>query len=284
MLYTIVMGYPLHKSKAELDAYQRVTIEFVSSINQSHVDFFPSFSKLPHVLQPWRRYWLQMGAFHRRVFQQWWQPISAAVRDDSAPPSFVRDILLHPDMRYAGDDEEAMYLATSVRAAGGDNTRMTTNVFIMAMVANPEAQAWARAEVNRVCTKGDSPRLPHMSDMSEMPYVAAMIKEILRWRPTVPLVTLHQLTENLDFDGDFLPAGTCLLINSIALSKEFEDANKFKPERWIQGPPGSGKTIPNFWKLGGGRRACVGSKVAEKTLFIIFACLLYCFELIPVSA
>ncbi|KAK1779565.1 cytochrome P450 [Copromyces sp. CBS 386.78] len=281
VLYRIVMGYPLHKSKAELDAYQRVTIEFVSSINQSYVDFFPSFSTLPHVLQPWRSYWMQMGAFHRRVFQQWWQPISAAVREGSAPPSFVRDVLLHPDMRYAGDDEEAMYLATSVMAAGGDNTRMTMNVFIMAMVTNPEAQARARAEVDRVCTKGDSLRLPRMSDMSEMPYVAAMIKEVLRWRPTVPIVPPHQLTENLEFDGNFIPAGTCLLINSIALSNEFEDANKFKPERWLQGPPGSGKTIPNFWGFGGGRRVCVGSKVAEQALFIIFARLLYCFELIP---
>ncbi|KAH7625609.1 cytochrome P450 [Sordaria sp. MPI-SDFR-AT-0083] len=224
----------------------------------SYVDFFPCFSKLPHVLQPWRSYWMQMGAFHRRVFQQWWQPISAAVRDGSAPPSFVRD----PE---------------------ATNTRMTMNVFIMAMVANPEAQARARAEVDRVCTtKGDdSLRLPRMSDMSEMPYVAAMIKEVLRWRPTVPLVPPHQLTENLEFDGNFIPAGTCLLINSIALSKEFEDANKFKPERWIQGPPGSGKTIPNFWGFGGGRRVCVGSKVAEQALFIIFARLLYCFELIP---
>ncbi|KAF7505276.1 hypothetical protein GJ744_001063 [Endocarpon pusillum] len=279
VLYRIVMGYPLNKTRAALDDYQRVSIEFVTTINRSYVDFFPSLSKLPHLLQPWRHYWAQMGSFHRRVFQQWWDPIRAAVRNGSAPPSFVRDVLLHPDTRYSGDDEEAMYLATSVMAAGGDNTRMTINTFIMAMITHPEAQARAREEIDRVCTSGGSLRLPRMSDLLEMPYVAAMIKEILRWRPTVPIVPPHQVTENLEFDGHFIPAGTVFLINSIALSSEFDNAHEFQPERWIDGS--EARTTNNFWGFGGGRRICVGWKVAEQALFIAFARLLYCFELSP---
>ncbi|KAJ5679520.1 hypothetical protein N7462_007764 [Penicillium macrosclerotiorum] len=279
VLYRIVMGYPLNKTRAELDDYQRVTIEFVTTINRSYVDFFPSISKLPHILQPWRRFWAQMGSFHRRVFQDWWTPIKAAVTNGSAPPSFVRDVLLHPDMRFSGDDEEAMYLATSVMAAGGDNTRMTINVFIMAMVTRPEAQARAREEVDRVCTDGEALRLPRMSDLSSMPYVAAMIKEVLRWRPTVPVVPPHQLTEDLEFDGYFIPAGTNFLINSIGLSSEFDNAHEFQPERWIDAS--GAEKIPNFWGFGGGRRICVGWKVAEQALFIAFARLLYCFELTP---
>ena len=280
VLYRIVMGYPLNKTRAELDDYQRVTIEFVTTINRSYVDFFPQASKLPHFLQPWRSHWAQMGAFHRRVFSDWYKPIKAAVSNGSAPPSFVRDVLLHPDVKYTGDDEEAMYLATSVMAAGGDNTRMTMNVFIMAMITHPEAQSQAREEIDRVCTNGESLRLPRMSDLSAMPYVAAMIKEVLRWRPTVPVVPPHQLTENLEFDGHFIPAGTNFLINSIGLSSEFKDPNEFQPERWISGA-GAGKT-PNFWGFGGGRRICVGWKVAEQALFISYARLLYCFELTPV--
>ena len=282
VLYRIVMGYPLNKSKVELDDYQRVTIEFVQAINQSYVDFFPAVSKLPHALQPWRDFWAKMGAFHRRVFQDWWKPIKAAVSKGAAPASFVRDVLLHPDVRYGGDDEEAMYLATSVMAAGGDNTRMSINTFIMAMITRPEAQRKAREEIDRVCTNGDSLRLPQMSDLTEMSYIAAMIKEVLRWRPTVPIIPPHQLTENLEFDGHFIPAGTNLLINSIGLSKEFDHAHEFQPERWIDGS--ETRTSANFWGFGGGRRICVGWKVAEQALFIAFARLLYCFELSPVRS
>lgn len=278
-LYRIVMGYPLSKTRAQLDDYQRVTIEFVTSINRSYVDFFPLVSKLPHSLQPWRPFWAQMGFFHRRVFQEWWKPIKTAVSDGLAPPSFVRDVLLHPDVKFSGDDEEAMYLATSVMAAGGDNTRMAMNVFIMAMVTRPEAQLRAREEIDSVCTDGESLRLPRISDRSAMPYVAAMIKEVLRWRPTVPIVPPHQLTEHLEFDGHYIPAGTSFLINSIGLSSEFNNAHQFQPERWIDGS-GADKT-PNFWGFGGGRRVCVGWKVAEQALFIAFARLLYCFEFSP---
>ena len=52
VLYRVVMGYPLNKTRAQLDDYQRVMIEFVTTINRSYVDFFPSFSKLPHFRQP----------------------------------------------------------------------------------------------------------------------------------------------------------------------------------------------------------------------------------------
>ncbi|KAK1959937.1 cytochrome P450 2C31 [Colletotrichum sublineola] len=252
VLYRIVMGYPLNKTKAELDDYQRVTIEFVMAISRSYVDFFPALSKLPHFLQPWRSFWAQMGSFHRRVFYDWWKPIKTAVSNGSAPPSFVRDVLLHPDVKFTGDDEEAMYLATSLRA---------------------------REEIDRLCTDGESLRLPRMSDLSEMPYVAAMIKEVLRWRPTVPIVPPHQLTEDLEFDGHFIPAGTCFLINSIGLSREFDNADEFRPERWIA--ESGADTIPNFWGFGGGRRICVGWRVAEQALFIAFARLLYCFEFSP---
>ena len=282
VLYRIVMGYPLNKTRAQLDSYQRVTIEFVTTINRSYVDFFPLLSKLPHFLQPWRHYWAQMGSFHRRVFQEWWKPVKTAVSNGSAPPSFVRDVLLHPDMRYSGDDEEAMYLATSVMAAGGDNTRMTINVFIMAMVTRPQAQARARQEIDRVCTDGESLRLPRTTDLSEMPYVGAMIKEALRWRPTVPIIPPHQLTEDLEIEGFFIPAGTTFLINSIGLSTEFDNAHEFQPERWIDGS--GAEKVPNFWGFGGGRRICVGWKVAQQALFIAFARLLYCFELSPVRS
>lgn len=280
VLYRIVMGYPLNKPKAQLDDYQRVTIEFVRSINQSFVDFFPSFSKLPHLLQPWRKYWADMGAFHHHVFQEWWEPIRTAVGNGSAPASFVRDVLLHPDIKFAGSDEEAMYLATSVMAAGGDNTRMSINTFIMAMISRPGAQKRAQAEVDRVCTDGKTLRLPQMTDLPEMPYIAAMIKEVLRWRPTVPVIPPHQLTEDLDFDGYRIPAGTSFLINSIALSNEFEDPNEFQPERWIDGSESN--ATANFWGFGGGRRICVGWKVAQQALFLAFARLIYCFDLTPV--
>ena len=115
-----------------------------------------------------------------------------------------------------------------------------------------------------------------------MPYVAAMIKEVLRWRPTVPVVPPHQLTEDLKFDGYSIPAGTSFLNSSIGLSDEFDDAHEFQPERWIEGS--GAEKMSNFWGFGAGRRICVGWKVAEQALFIALSRLFYGFELSPVRS
>jgi len=63
----------------------------------------------------------------------------------------VRDALLHPDARYTGDDEIAMYLALSVISAESDNTRLTLNVFVIAALCHSAVFARARAEIDAVC-------------------------------------------------------------------------------------------------------------------------------------
>ena len=41
--------------------------------------------------------------------------------------------------------------------------------------------------------------------------------------------------------------------------------------------------IKGLWVFGGGRRVCVGYKLAQTQLFVAFARLLYCFDYAPVS-
>lgn len=131
-----------------------------------------------------------MGQFHYNVFQTWWKPMKKAIANGTSSPSFVRDTLLHKSTKYTGDDEEAMYLAISVIAAGSDNSRMTLNTFVMAALCYPKILRKARDELDNVCGINAS-RLPKLDDMVATPYVCAMVKEVLRWRPIVLLVTPH---------------------------------------------------------------------------------------------
>ena len=282
IFYRIVMGERLCKSQEQLDNYQKVTMDFLFSLYRSPIDFFPLLDNLPIALQFWRRPWVKMGCFHRRIFQEWWDPIRAAVENGTAAASFVRDVLLHPDVKFTGDNEEAMYLATSIMAAGGDNTRMTLNVFVMSSLCYPEVYCRARMEIDSVVqSSGAVIRLPSMADMASMPYLCAILKEILRWRPTVPLIPPHQLTEELEYEGYVFPPGTSFLVNTIAVCSECENADKFKPERWLDG--NEDNIVHNFWGFGGGRRICVGYKVAQQALFVSIARLVYCFDFSSVS-
>jgi len=57
-------------------------------------------------------------------------------------------------------------------------------MFLLAMVLNPEVQAIAQAEIDRVVGKD---RLPDFNDRPALPYVEALLRETLRWNPVVPL-------------------------------------------------------------------------------------------------
>lgn len=48
----------------------------------------------------------------------------------------------------------------------------------------PEKQRIAQAEIDRVI---GAERLPLIQDRPHLPYVNALIKEVLRWRPVLPL-------------------------------------------------------------------------------------------------
>jgi len=281
VMYRIVFGEGLTYSTTKLDEFQRVTVEFIRSINASPVDFFPTIARLvPSFLQPWRRNWQRMGEDHYRVFRSWWDPVREAVDNGTAPPSFVRDTLASPDTRYTGSDEDAMYLATSIISAGSDNTRMTLNTFVMAMLTHPAAFERARTELDSVC--GDAGRLPSLADMCALPYICGVIKEVLRWRPTVPIIPPHELTEDMDFEGYSFPRGTCFVINSIAVCAECDKSDEFKPERWLQ--DGQQENITHdLWQFGGGRRICVGYKLAQQELFVAVARLIYCFDYVTVG-
>ena len=56
-------------------------------------------------------------------------------------------------------------------------------------------------------------RLPEHSDIDELPYITAIIKEIFRWSPPVPMGITHRLMEDDIYNGMFIPAGTTLLEN-----------------------------------------------------------------------
>ena len=166
-------------------------------------------------------------------------------------------------------------------AAGSETTSSTLMWWTLAMVAFPQVQRRAQAELDAVvgCT-----RLPTFADAPHLPYVRAIIKEVLRWRPPVPLGVLHKATEDDWYDGMFIPKGATCVANVWQCNHDRaifgDDADEFRPERHLDDKgelePGPIETNQEgHASFGFGRRICVGKHLANDALFIHTAKILW---------
>jgi cytochrome P450 len=98
--------------------------------------------------------------------------------------------------------EALMNLSNS--AAGAETTSTTLAWWALAMVAHPKFQKRAHAELDEVVGRS---RTPNFSDAPNLPYIQAIIKEVLRWRASLPLGVPHSTTEDDWYYGMFIPKG-----------------------------------------------------------------------------
>lgn len=246
------------------------------------VDMFPLLTKLPERLQWWRKRAVAIGNRTDEVYSAYWKPVARAIKDGTAPPSFSRDVLNEEAGKFHGTEVEAMWLAAQLVEAGSDTTRAALNNLAMAMIAQPDFVVRLRAELDSVCGS-DAERLPTFDDEDKLRLTMATVKELLRWRCIFPFPPPHKLSQDLEFEGYVFPAGTNFAPNEayITLGPEHKDPQRFYPERWLNGKEGD--VLNGIWAFGGGRRVCVGYRLAQRSLFINIAKIAYCFDFERVS-
>jgi cytochrome P450 len=155
------------------------------------------------------------------------------------------------------------------------------------MITHPEIQKRAQDELDAAVGRS---RTPTFADAPNLPYIQALIKESLRWRPPLPLGIPHTTTEDDWYEGMFIPKGTMCMVNLWQCHHDPEsygpDAASFNPERFLDehgrlvaGPMET--RDDGHSSYGFGRRACVGKHAANESLFIDMATILWAAHLEP---
>jgi len=164
--------------------------------------------------------------------------------------------------------------------AGSDTTVSALSTFILAMTLHPEIQAKARAAIDHVVGQG---RLPDFDD--DIPYLDAILREVLRWRPVVPLAIPHAVTtDDIYHDRYYIPRGAVVIGNSWAVLHDEATfgpkPNEFIPERWLNkdGKINTAIREPSN-AFGYGRRSCPGRDVAQGSVWICIASILATFNI-----
>lgn len=86
------------------------------------------------------------------------------------------------------------------------------------MTVYPEVQRKAQEEIDRVI---GSERLPGFEDRENLPYIDAIVKEILRWNPVGPMGLPHMTTEDDIYEGYLIPKGAVILANIWSVPSRF---------------------------------------------------------------
>ena len=123
------------------------------------------------------------------------------------------------------------------------------------MVLNPSVMEKAQEELDRVVGKG---RLPDFSDREDLPYIDAIVKEIIRWNPPPPIGVPSRVTQDDVYQGYFIPAGATVVQNIWAICRDpsiYPDPETFNPDRFLK----DGKIDPSVFNpedrvFGAGRR------------------------------
>jgi len=180
----------------------------------------------------------------------------------------------------------------SLFGAGSDTTASTMCSAVLALVTHPAALEAAHAELDSVV---GADRMPAFEDEEKLPYIRALVKEVLRWRPVAVLGgTPHASSENDVYQGRFIPTGATILGNTWAINlneEYYPDPYLFNPARFLDEKDSrylaelkGRKTHParaGHSSFGWGRRICPGADLAVNSLFIALSKLIWAYDILP---
>jgi len=259
----------------------------------------PVLKYLPNILAPWKK---EVQDYGKREAAANMALVEGVRRDmqneknggDKLSGSLAQNLLVMKEKEgIALSERDLSYVPASLFGAGSDTTASTMCSAILALVTHQYALKAAQAELDTVVGLD---RTPTFTDEPNLPYLRALVKEVLRWRPVAVLGgTPHSSTENDVYQGWRIPSGTTILGNSWAINlneEYYPDPHNFDPARFLditdphvamrlKGKPHPSKD--GHSSFGWGRRICPGAGLAANSLFIALSKLIWAFDIMPIK-
>ncbi|KAH9311181.1 hypothetical protein KI387_026216 [Taxus chinensis] len=173
------------------------------------------------------------------------------------------------------------YVIFELFMAGSDTTGSTVEWAMAELIRNPRIMKRAQQELEETVGRN---RSVEESDIENLPYLHAVVKEIFRLHPVIPLLVPHRADRSCEIGGFIIPQHTQVIINVWALGRDpavWKDPSKFMPERFLEGEKCKIEYKGQDFDLlpfGAGRRICMGLHLADKMVHIVLASLLHSFD------
>nr|ULR85493.1 cytochrome P450 [Spodoptera frugiperda] len=211
-----------------------------------------------------------------------WKPGQSDVAEDEVGGKkrlAMLDVLLEAERKGEIDLEGIREEVNTFMFEGHDTTAMALVFGLMLLADHPEVQERIYEECQTIL--GDSDTTPTMSDLAEMKYLEAVIKETLRLYPSVPFIA-REVTEDFMLGDLLVKKGTEVSIHIYDLHRLpelYPDPEAFKPERFLSQQP----THPYaFVPFSAGPRNCIGQRFAMLEMKCMLSGVCRKFKLSPI--
>ncbi|GAM24463.1 hypothetical protein SAMD00019534_076380 [Acytostelium subglobosum LB1] len=178
-----------------------------------------------------------------------------------------RDLLDHLIIDSKGQDKDSVVMVgNDFIVAGSETSASTLELLLMFMINYPEIQEKMAGELESVVGLGNRATVAHRS---KCPYTNAVIKEVMRIMPVLPLGLPRQAKESIIIaDKYYIPKGAMVMINQRALhhnSDHWTNPDEFRPERFLVEDVNHNDYLQSF---SCGPRNCVGQILALDEMFV----------------
>ncbi|XP_068669751.1 geraniol 8-hydroxylase-like [Aristolochia californica] len=164
---------------------------------------------------------------------------------------------------------------------GGTDTTSNMIEWAMAhMVDKPVVMKKVQDELERVVGRGN---IVEESHVSKLHYLDAVVKEVLRLHPALPLLVPHCPSQSCTVGGYTIPEGSRVFVNVWAIHRDpsiWPSPLEFDPERFTQ-PTAKWDYSGNdfhYFPFGSGRRICAGITMAQRMMMYALASLVHSFD------
>ncbi|KAI0110530.1 cytochrome P450 [Hypoxylon sp. NC0597] len=180
--------------------------------------------------------------------------------------SLIRGHLKDPEKFHEGD---IFAVSHGAIFAGSDSTASTMQSFFWHALSAPKVYAKLIDEIETAVRDGTIPSQGNIqwTEAQNLHYFQACLKESMRLRPAVGVnISRYVPPEGIEVEGRHLPGGTRLALNGWVLHRDKatfgEDADYYRPERWLEDPENAKVMERYMFQFGGGSHVCIGRNLA----------------------
>nr|AHX02955.1 flavonoid 3'5'-hydroxylase [Iris x hollandica] len=242
---------------------------------------------------PWLR-WLDVGgvvAKMKRVHRRYDVFLDGLIAEcRSAAKPGAKDLLsVLIGLKGKADGDGGEITDTAIKAmilnlltAGTDTSSSTIEWALTELIRHPNILKKAQEEIDSVVGQD---RLVSESDIPNLPFLQAVVKENFRVHPATPLSLPRMALEDCEVDGFRIPKGATLLVNIWAMGRDpsiWPNPHVFSPARFLPGGQGEHVDVRgNSFELmpfGAGRRICAGTSMGIRVVHSTVATLIHAFD------